>query len=94
MTFGFIAAHYPQPTQVDEFVARVHKVAEFLRSTPGCLSAEYWVTADGDAVVSMAQWDSDEAFAVSFAAIRDADVDVVFDERECRPRQVFKLRPA
>jgi hypothetical protein len=38
-------------------------------------------------------WESDEAFAASFAAVRDADVDVVFDERERRPRQIFKLRP-
>ena len=37
-------------------------------------------------------WESDEAFAASFAAVRDADVDV-FDERERRPRQIFKLRP-
>lgn len=93
MTVGFVAAHYPQPTHFDEFVARVHKVAEVLRSTPGCLSAECWVTADGDAVVSIAQFESDKAYAASFAAVRDADVDVMFDERERRPRQIFKLNP-
>ena len=55
MTVGFVAAHYPQPMHFDEFVARVHQVAGVLRSTPGCLSAECWVTADGDAVVSTAR---------------------------------------
>jgi len=93
MTVGFVAAHYPQPAHFDEFVARVHQVADVLRSTPGCLSAECWVTADRDAVVSIAQWESDEAFVASFAAVRDADVDVVFDERERRPRHIFKLAP-
>jgi quinol monooxygenase YgiN len=93
MTIGFVAVHYPEPTRFDEFVARVRQVAEALRLTPGCLSAECWVTIDGDAVVSTAQWESDEAFAASFAAARDAGVDVTFDERERRPRQVFKLLP-
>jgi heme-degrading monooxygenase HmoA len=94
MTVGFVAAHYPQPTHFDKFVARVQQVAEVLRSTPGCLSAECWVTISGDAVVSTAQWESDEAFTASFAAVRDAGMDVTFDERERQPRQIFKLRPS
>ena len=92
MTVGFVAAHYPQPTHFDKFVARVQQVAEVLRSTPGCLSAECWVTISGDAVVSTAQWESDEAFTASFAAVRDAGMDVTFDERERQPRH--KLRPS
>jgi quinol monooxygenase YgiN len=93
MTVGFVAVHYPQPAHFDEFVGRVHQVADVLRSTPGCRSVECWVTSDGDAVVSTGQWESDEALAASFAAARDAEVDVTFDERERRPRQVFTLHP-
>lgn len=94
MTVGMVGVHYPEPTHFDEFVARVQRVAEAFRSTPGCLSAQCWVTVDGEAVVSTVQWESDEAFAASFAAVtQDAGVDVVFDERERRPRQIFRLRP-
>lgn len=93
MTVGFVAFHYPRPEDFDDFVARVHKVGAVLQSVPGCLSVDCWVTADGDdaAVVSTGQWESDEAFAASFAAVGAADVDVAFDEREHRPRRIFEL---
>ncbi|MEV4128206.1 antibiotic biosynthesis monooxygenase family protein [Nocardia sp. NPDC049707] len=92
MTVGFVGLHYPRPEDFDDFVARVRQVAEVMRSTPGCLSADCWITTDGDdAVVSTAQWESDAAFAASFAAIVAAEVDVTFDERERRPRQIIKL---
>lgn len=92
MTVGFVAFHYPRPEHFDDFVARVHTVAAVLRSVPGCLSADCWESADGaDAVVSTGQWESEEAFAASFAAVAAAEVDVAFDDREHRPRQIFKL---
>ncbi|WP_062989367.1 antibiotic biosynthesis monooxygenase family protein [Nocardia anaemiae] len=92
MTVGFVAFHYPRPEDFDDFVNRVRNVAAVLRSVPGCLSADCWVSTDGDdAVVSTGQWESDEAFAASFATVAAADVDVTFDERERRPRQIFKL---
>ncbi|MFI6772688.1 antibiotic biosynthesis monooxygenase [Nocardia sp. NPDC050412] len=92
MTVGFVAFHYPRPEDFDDFVARVRKVGAVLRSVPGCLSADCWVTTDGgDAVVSTGQWEFDEAFAASFAAVAAADVDVTFDEREDRPRKIFEL---
>ncbi|MFI7002278.1 antibiotic biosynthesis monooxygenase family protein [Nocardia sp. NPDC050175] len=91
MTVGFVAFHYPRPSHFDEFVGRVRKVRDVLSSAPGCLSVECWISADGEAVVSTGQWESDEAFAASFAAVATADVDVTFDERECRPRQIVKL---
>lgn len=91
MTVGFVAFHYPEPEHFEDFVVRVRKVRDVLRSARGCLSVDCWVTTDGDAVVSTGQWESDEAFAGSFAALGQADVDVAFDERERRPRQIFKL---
>ncbi|MFI9504361.1 antibiotic biosynthesis monooxygenase [Nocardia sp. NPDC052566] len=91
MTVGFVAFHYPEPAYFEEFVERVHRVRDVLESAPGCLSVECWVTSEGDAVVSTGQWDSADAYAASFAAVARADVDVAFDERECRPRQIFTL---
>jgi hypothetical protein len=60
--------------------------------TPECLSVGFWTTIDGDAVVSTGRWESIEALTASFASARDAGVDFSYDERECRPCQVFKLR--
>ncbi|MEU0501204.1 antibiotic biosynthesis monooxygenase [Nocardia sp. NPDC005998] len=92
MTVGFVAFHYPRPEHFDDFVSRVHKVAAAMRSAPGCLSVDCWISTDGDdAVVSTGQWESEEAFAASFAAVAAAQVDVTFDDREHRPRQIFRL---
>ncbi|MFD5096637.1 antibiotic biosynthesis monooxygenase family protein [Amycolatopsis thailandensis] len=91
MTVGFVATHYPHADHHDEFVARVRRVAGVLSSTPGCLGAECWVTAAGDAVVSIARWESAAAQAASMQALGSADVDVAFDDREVRPREIVQL---
>ncbi|MEV7548081.1 antibiotic biosynthesis monooxygenase [Amycolatopsis sp. NPDC089917] len=91
MTVGFVATHYPHADHRDEFVARVQRVAGVLRSTPGCLAAECWVTADGGAVVSIARWESAAAQSASMQALVSADVDVTFDDREVRPREIVQL---
>ncbi|MER0485032.1 antibiotic biosynthesis monooxygenase [Streptomyces sp. Edi2] len=93
MTVGFVGIHYPHPTHFDDFIARVNQAVEVLRTTPGCLSAACWVTDDDDAVVSTAQFASDEALMASFAAAGAAGVDFAYDERERLPRQVLTLRP-
>ncbi|WP_431956190.1 antibiotic biosynthesis monooxygenase [Nocardia lijiangensis] len=92
MTVGMIAVHYPEAEHFEDFVARVRKVAAVMRSTPGCLSATYWANDTGDAVVSTVEWESDEAVAATYAAIQTADVDVEFDARERRPREILRLR--
>ncbi|MEU5868375.1 MULTISPECIES: antibiotic biosynthesis monooxygenase family protein [unclassified Nonomuraea] len=89
MNVAMIAKHYPQAAYREEFVGRVRKVAEAFRGMPGCLSAECWLSED--AVVSIVRWESDEAFAASLAALGTADVDVAFDEREARPREIVRL---
>ncbi|MGV9819355.1 hypothetical protein [Nocardia xishanensis] len=63
-----------------------------MRATPGCLSATYWADEAGDAVVSTVEWASDEAVAATYAAIETGDVDIAFDDRERRPREIIRLR--
>ncbi|MFI9597434.1 antibiotic biosynthesis monooxygenase family protein [Nonomuraea sp. NPDC052265] len=92
MNVAMIASHYPHAAYREEFVERVRKVAEVFRGMPGCLSAECWLSED--AVVSIVRWESDEAFAASLAALGTADVDVAFDEREARPREIVRLAAA
>jgi len=91
MKVGFVAIHYPHSAYREEFILRVQRAAEVMRPTPGCLSADCWVTIAGDAVVSTAQWDSKDAQASSFATARAAGVDFDYDERESRPREILRL---
>ncbi|MER6946571.1 antibiotic biosynthesis monooxygenase [Nonomuraea sp. NPDC000554] len=91
MTVGLVAFHYPEPKLFDEFIARAQQAVEAIRVTPGCLSADCWVTNDGDAVVTTGQWESEDTYKASFVTAREAGVDFTYDERECRPRQVFTL---
>ncbi|KOT59768.1 antibiotic biosynthesis monooxygenase family protein [Streptomyces rimosus] len=92
MKVAMVGHHYPHAAHREEFVSRVHRTAEVFRRTPGCLSAEYWLTADGDAVVSIVRWESEEASRASLAAVQAApELDLVFDEREVRPREIVRL---
>ncbi|MFF3767442.1 antibiotic biosynthesis monooxygenase family protein [Streptomyces sp. NPDC001922] len=92
MKVGMVASHYPHATHREEFIARVHRVAEEFRRTPGCLSADCWVS--DEAVVSIVQWESEEDYAASFAAVAAAGLDIDFDEREARPREIVRLAAA
>lgn len=92
MKVGMVASHYPHPASREEFISRVHQVAEEFRRTPGCISADCWVTAE--AVVSIVQWESEEASNASFAAVQAAGLDLAFDERESRPREIVRLLAA
>jgi quinol monooxygenase YgiN len=91
MKTGMVALHYPHIAHREDFLSRVRRVAEVFRSTAGCLSADYWVTVAGDVVVSIVQWESEAASAASLAAVQAADVDIDFDERESRPREILRL---
>ncbi|MEU8685868.1 antibiotic biosynthesis monooxygenase [Streptomyces sp. NPDC048611] len=89
MKVGMIASHYPHAAHREEFIARVHRVREVMLRTPGCLSADCWLSAD--AVISMVQWESEEAAAASMAAVEAAELDVAYDEREARPREIVQV---
>ncbi|BAU83981.1 hypothetical protein SLA_3067 [Streptomyces laurentii] len=91
MKVGMVAHHYPHPSHREEFVARVRRVAEVFRQAPGCLAADCWLSADGEAVVSTVQWESEEARDASLVSLGAAGVDVEFDEREVRPREIVPL---
>lgn len=91
MKVGMVAIHYPRLGDRQEFIARVQRAVDVMRPMPGCLSADFWVTAAGDEVVSTGQWESERALATSFATARAAGVDFDFDERESRPRQILRL---
>jgi quinol monooxygenase YgiN len=81
MKVGLVALHYPLREHRDEMIARVHRAADVIRATPGCLAVDCWVSEDGRAVVTTGQWESEQALAAGFAAVRAADVDFGYDER-------------
>jgi len=88
---GLVALHFPRPEHWDEMISRVHRAAEVMAMTPGCLAVDCWVSEDHQAVVTTGQWDSELALRAGFAAVRTAGVDFDYDERESRPRQVYTL---
>lgn len=91
MKVGLVALHYPHPEHWDEMTSRVHRAAEVMAATPGCLAADCWVSEDNQAVVTTGQWESEQALMAGFSAVRTAGADIDYDERESRPREVFKL---
>lgn len=91
MTFAFLAFHHPRPEHFEEFVERTHRVAAALRTAQGCLSTEVWATADGDAVVTMGRFDSEDAYHSAFRTLSGLGDVVSFDDRERKPRQILSL---
>jgi quinol monooxygenase YgiN len=91
MKVGLVAIHYPRREHWDEMIARVHRAAEVLAATPGCLTVDCWLSEDKQAVVATGQWESEQARMAGFSAARTAGVDFDYDEREFRPREVFRL---
>jgi heme-degrading monooxygenase HmoA len=75
-------------------ISRVHRAAEVLAATPGCLAVDCWLSEDNQAVVTTAQWESEQARIAGFSAASTAGVDFDYDEREFRPREVIRLVPA
>ncbi|MBO0787254.1 MAG: antibiotic biosynthesis monooxygenase [Actinobacteria bacterium] len=91
MKVGLVARHYPCPEHWDEMISRVHRAAEVMAATPGFIPADCWVSDDGRAVVTTAQWESEQALMAGFAAVRAAGVDFDYDERESQPHEVVRL---
>ncbi|MEV1249640.1 hypothetical protein ACIBO2_27915 [Nonomuraea sp. NPDC050022] len=42
-------------------------------------------------MISIVQWESDEAFAASLAAIQEVALDLAYDQRETRPREIVQV---
>ena len=91
MKVGLVALHYPHPEHRDEMISRVSQAADVMAVAPGCLTVDCWVSEDGQTVVTTGQWESEQALTAGIAAVQTADVDFGYDERESRPREVFKL---
>jgi quinol monooxygenase YgiN len=91
MKVGLVALHFPRREHRDEMISRVRQAADVMMAAPGCLAADCWVSEDGQAVVTTGQWESEQAMTAGFAAVQAAGVDFGYDERESRPRQVFRL---
>jgi quinol monooxygenase YgiN len=91
MKVGLVAVHYPPREHWDEMIARVHRAADVLAATPGCLGVDCWLSEDNQAIVTTGQWESEQARMAGFSAARTAGVDFDYDEREFRPREVFRL---
>jgi quinol monooxygenase YgiN len=90
MKVGLVAVHYPHRAHRDELIARIRRAAAVMERTPGCLAVDCWVNVADETVVTTGQWESEEALAASFAAVRAADVDFDYDDREARPREVLR----
>jgi quinol monooxygenase YgiN len=91
MRVGLVAVHYPRAEHKDEMISRVHQAAEVMAAAPGCLAVDCWLSDDNQAVVTTGQWESEQALAAGFSAVRTAGIDFDYDERESRPREVMKL---
>jgi len=89
-----VAFHYPRREHRDEMLARVHRAAEVMAAAPGCLGVDCWLSDGDQAVVTTGRWESEQALAAAFAAVRAAGVDFEYDEREARPREVYRLASA
>jgi heme-degrading monooxygenase HmoA len=94
MRVGLVAFHYPKPEHRDELIERVRRAAEVMAAVPGCLTADCWLEEGTGAVVTTGIWASRDALAAGFDAVAAAGVDIDYDEREARPREVFTLAPA
>jgi heme-degrading monooxygenase HmoA len=91
---GLVAFHYPRREYAAEMLRRICQAAKFITAAPGCLGADCWLTEDGAAIVTTGQWESAQAFEAGFAAARAAGIDFRYDEREARPRKIFRLADA
>jgi quinol monooxygenase YgiN len=91
MQVGLVAFHYPRPEYRDQMLGRVRRAAEFIEATAGCLGIECWLTKDGTAIVTTGTWKSEQALKAGFAAARAGGVDFTYDDREARPREIFRL---
>ena len=91
MKVGLVGIHYPRPEHWDEYISLVRQAAEVLAATSGCLGVNCWLSEDNQAGVSIGQWESEQAFTAGIAAARAAGVDFDYDEREFRPREIFRL---
>lgn len=91
MRFGFVAYHYPRPDQLEDFIERTRVVRDTFLDQPGCRSAQVWFTPDRDAVVTIVDFDSEEAGQRALGVVGGLGDAVAFDDRELKPRVITAL---
>jgi hypothetical protein len=89
MSFRIVAFHYPKPEHRTEMVQRLERAAEVLATAPGCIDVEVWKEQSSGALVTTAKFESQRA---GMNALRNAagKADMAFDERESRPRDIYR----
>lgn len=91
MSVGFVAYHYPQPDQFEDFVDRTRQVRDIFQAQPGCEEVHIWAAPDEEAVVTMATFESQAAYEQAFTAVAELGQTIAFDDRERKPRQITNL---
>jgi heme-degrading monooxygenase HmoA len=91
MSFAIVAFHFPKPEHRSEMIRRVRAAADVMAGQPGCIEAECWEETETGAIVTTGKWATQEALTAAFHAVAEAGVDFDYDERESRPRDVFRL---
>jgi heme-degrading monooxygenase HmoA len=91
MSFVFMVFHWPKPEHRDVLAQSMREMRAALRRTPGCVDVDppYLVDHEGECLVGISKWESEEAFLASGFVSRAPDEIV---EGETRPRQRFTLR--
>ena len=91
VAFRVLAFHYPRSEHRQEMVERITRAAAVMARCPGFVAADCWFEADGDAVVAVGTFQSEEDWRRAMHAVAGADIDFDFDERERQPRRVQLL---
>jgi heme-degrading monooxygenase HmoA len=92
LTYLFMILHYPRPEYRDELLAGMSRVADVMRTVPGCLEVAPWQQLDSECVAAVSRWDSPEATKLGWAAVEAAGLDPSFNPRgEFRERERFSF---
>lgn len=92
MRVGLIAFHYPKAEHRNEMIDRVRRAATVMRTVPGCIEVDCWTDETSGAVVTTGKWESKETLEAAFKAVRAAGVEIDYDGREARGREIFSLQ--
>jgi heme-degrading monooxygenase HmoA len=89
--FVHLAIHYPRPEYVDDVLASMHRVDKAAEGTPGLIQMGAWRDENGNRLVGLAMWESEEAFKASAERIFQVAAHDPWDQWCERPIDVFHL---
>ena len=82
---------YPKVEHRNQMIERVRQAATVMRTVPGCIDVDCWTDETSGTVITTAKWESRETLEAAFKAVRAAGVDIGYDDREARGREIFSL---